>query len=286
MRTRAATIASLLNAGALAGVACAGAAAHAAEEDHVHASLISEHRSFVPGQSLQIALRLQHDEGWHTYWINPGDSGLPTKVAWSLPPGFKAQDIAWPLPERFDVGGFYNFGYTGEVVLPVVVHVPDDAKPGTTAHVAASVKWLVCREECIPGTAQLALDVPIEKGPSDADPRWIGQFARARLSQPQPAAWHGEASVHDGRVTITLHGADLPAARQLRDAFVVERRIVDNKPPVLRRDGDALIVDCGESDYFGDPPKTVDVVITAASDSVVGIAGWRASVPVSVTAAH
>ena len=126
---------------------------------------------------------LRHEPHWHTYWINPGDSGLPTTLAWTLPPGLKTQDIAWPLPKRFDVGGLYNFGYDGEVVLPVALSVPADAEPGTTAHIAVEAKWLVCREECIPGKASLTLDLPIVDRAAETG-RALDDAVRARAPCP------------------------------------------------------------------------------------------------------
>ena len=128
---------------------------------HDTASLVSEVDTVVPGKAFRIGLHLQLAPGWHTYWRNPGDSGLPTKVQWHAPAAVKPGDIAWPAPQRFAVGGLYNFGYTGDVVLPVPVQVAASAKPGTTARLSADVRWLVCREECVPGKATLHLDLPI-----------------------------------------------------------------------------------------------------------------------------
>ena len=246
------------------------------EADHVTVELISEHTALVPGQSMQIGLLLRHEPHWHTYWINPGDSGLPTTLDFTLPQGFKTQDIAWPLPKRFDVGGLYNFGYEGETLLPVAIEVPADARPGTSVQIAVVAKWLVCREECIPGKASLALDLPIVAAPAKPDPRWTAQFARARLEQPQATAWKSEAHIAGDRITIALSGPGLPDTKGL-DAFVEERKLVDNKPPQIRRDGDALVVEAAKSEYFGPTPATFDLVVTAPSPA--GIRGWRVRVP-------
>jgi DsbC/DsbD-like thiol-disulfide interchange protein len=249
--------------------------------EHVSVELISEHTSLAPGQSLQLGLLLRHEPHWHTYWINPGDSGLPTTLSWTLPPGLKAQDIEWPLPKRFDVGGLYNFGYDGEVVLPIALSVPADAAVGSTAHLAAEAKWLVCREECIPGKASLTLDLRIAADAPKPDARWTMQFARARLAQPQATAWKGESHIDGDRIAITLRGPGLPDAEGL-DAFVEERKLVDNKPTHIRLDGETLIVDFGKSDYFGTSPVTFDLVLT--QPSAVGVRGWRVQVPFSAAA--
>ncbi|MGH8172626.1 MAG: protein-disulfide reductase DsbD domain-containing protein, partial [Rhodanobacteraceae bacterium] len=111
-------------------VAVPPAFAKAVQGDHVSAELVGEHLALVPGQSMQVGLLLRHEPHWHTYWTNPGDSGLPTTIEWNLPPGFHAQDIAWPVPKRFDVGGLYNFGYDDALLLPIAIDVPADAKPG------------------------------------------------------------------------------------------------------------------------------------------------------------
>jgi thiol:disulfide interchange protein DsbD len=263
--------------------ALAGATlAHAQADDapHVNVQLIAEHTSLVPGQSQEIGLLLRHDPHWHTYWINPGDSGLPTSLTWTLPPGFRTQDIAWPLPKRFDVGGLYNFGYDGEVLLPISIEVPAEAASGSSAHIAVEAKWLVCREECIPGKGSFALDLPVGKSPPEPDKRWTMQFAHARLAQPQATAWKAEAKLDGDRIAIALRGPGLPDGNGI-DAFVEQRQLVDNQPPRTRRDGDALIVEFGKSDYFGTSPATFDLVVT--EPSAAGIRGWR--VPVSLAAA-
>ena len=131
--------------------------------DHLQIELVSENEALVPGQMAWLGLHLRHEPHWHTYWINPGDSGLPTRVRWTLPEGFTAEAIEWPAPSRFEIGGLYTFGYAGEQLLPVAIHVPADARPGAIASLAVDATWLICREECITGKARLDLDLPIVK---------------------------------------------------------------------------------------------------------------------------
>jgi len=267
----------LIAAAALAAASVASFANAAdANSDHVHVQLISEHLALVPGQSMQFGLLLRHEPHWHTYWINPGDSGLPTAIEWNLPGGLSATDVQWPLPKRFDVGGLYNFGYVGEIVLPVAIAVPADAKPGSTLHLAADAKWLVCRDECIPGKASLAIDLPVEAASAKPDPRWTQQFSRARLAEPQATAWKGEVAATGDRIVVTLRGPGLPGADGL-DAFPVQRKLFDNKPPSIRREGDALVIESARSEYFAAPPGTLDLVLTAPPDA--GVRGWHVQIP-------
>ncbi|MEO8133582.1 MAG: thioredoxin family protein [Betaproteobacteria bacterium] len=155
----------------------------AVQTDHVEAELVAEQNAVVPGKPLLAGLRLKMDEHWHTYWRNPGDTGLPTVIRWQLPTGFKAGEIDWPAPQRIDIGPFANYGYENEVVLPVRIEVPEGIAPGTRIPIKAHAEWLVCREQCIPGEAELDLDL-VAATSSQADGRWSGLFAQASANRP------------------------------------------------------------------------------------------------------
>ena len=92
-----------------------------AGERPLEAELVAQHAALRPGADALLGLRLRHAPHWHSYWINPGDSGLPTRLAWQVPQGWRAGDIEWPLPRRYAVGTLQNFGYEGEIVLPVAL---------------------------------------------------------------------------------------------------------------------------------------------------------------------
>jgi thiol:disulfide interchange protein DsbD len=246
--------------------------------EHIRVELVSEHESLMPGQSEQVGILLHHAPHWHTYWTNPGDSGLATKVEWVLPPGYKAQDIVWLLPRRFDVGSLYNFGYDGDVLLPVALDVPANAVAGSPVHITAVVKWLACKEACVPGKASLPLDLPVTTDPPRPDARWTSAFALSRLAQPQATAWKASASTTGDRIVVTLNGPGLPDTDGL-DAFVAQHAIVDNKPPAFRRDGDALIIDFGKSDSFVAAPASFDLVL--ARPTGPGVRGWKVQVPLA-----
>ncbi len=138
--------------------------------DHVTAELVAEHVAATPGQPLQIGLRLQHIPHWHTYWRNPGDSGLPTTLKWTLPAGSSTSPIDWPAPQRLPIGPLVNYGYEGELLLPLTYTPPADARPGETLTLEARADWLVCSDVCIPEHADLTLRLAVAAAGTPAAP--------------------------------------------------------------------------------------------------------------------
>jgi thiol:disulfide interchange protein DsbD len=144
------------------------------------AELIPETAQVVPGQPFDVALHLHMDPGWHTYWVNSGDAGLPTSIKWTLPPGFTAGPIRWPTPEIHAMGPLVTYGYGGDVYLLTTITPPleitrGDPNPVLKAHAT----WLVCEEECIPGRADFS--VALVGGSQSPLAKTFFAAARARL---------------------------------------------------------------------------------------------------------
>ncbi|WP_280110032.1 protein-disulfide reductase DsbD domain-containing protein, partial [Nitrospirillum viridazoti] len=150
---------------ALAGFTAASASAAPVQTEHTVSQLVAEGPA-VPGQPLWVALDQKLQDGWHTYWINPGDSGLPTEVNWTLPAGWKAGPLNFPAPHRFTTGPLVNYGYEKATRILARLDVPADAKPGSTVTLTAAANWLICADVCVPEDATLTLDVPVTAGGS------------------------------------------------------------------------------------------------------------------------
>ena len=153
----------------------------------VTAALVAETASVAPAATLWVDLHLAIKPGWHVYWRNPGDSGLPTTIEWNLPSGFSAGGISWPVPERFVQGGIGNYGYAESVDLLVPIIAPKELVVGGTAVLAAQASWLACADICIPGSAKLSLSLPVAAGPVAPDPAAASLFAGVRGRVPLPA---------------------------------------------------------------------------------------------------
>jgi thiol:disulfide interchange protein DsbD len=139
------------------------ASAFAPAEDHpVTAELIVEHASVQPGGSTRIGIHFEMEEGWHIYAQDPGDAGLPTRIDWIGFEGVSFGPLQWPTPQEFmDPGEIKTHGYDGSVVLYSSLFVERQAIPERTIPLGAKVSWLACREICIPGSAQLKLELPV-----------------------------------------------------------------------------------------------------------------------------
>ena len=114
---------------------------------HAKLSLIKDHSSFIPGTSINVGLKIEMDEGWHTYWKNPGDSGGPIEISWDLPDGFSASDIQWPTPERIPYPPLMTYGYKDFVIFPFVLSIPENYEDDSFS---LNVDLLVCADVCIP----------------------------------------------------------------------------------------------------------------------------------------
>jgi thiol:disulfide interchange protein DsbD len=196
----------------LAGAAQAG---DVVTTSRVEARLVAE-RDGVPaaGGTISMGLLQVMQPEWHTYWRNPGESGEPTTMAWTLPQGFVASDIRWPHPERIPYGELANYGYSERVLLPVDITVPAGLQPGTTVTLRVEANWLTCKDICVPESGTLELTLPVVDGEASANATWQADFARARAAEPvKNAAINARFNVRDGAVTLFfVPAADLKIA--------------------------------------------------------------------------
>lgn len=181
----------------------------------VEAEVFSEQRVARAGAVTLLGLRLRMEPGWHTYWKNPGDTGLPTRIQWKLPEGWSAGEVEWPYPSRESIGPLVNFGYQDEVVLLTPVGIPRGSAPATYA-IAASAEWLVCKDVCIPQKGEFALDLRVSEIATEVDPRWAAQLERTRSAYPVDAVDWRFSFARDGRslvLQVTAPGSVEPPRR-------------------------------------------------------------------------
>ena len=266
--------------------------------DQVQAKLLAHAPQGVPvgqtpdaaaGQPVWVGLQITHAPEWHTYWKNAGDSGMPTELQWTLPPGVMAGDIAWPLPKKIPIGHLANYGYEGTVLLPVPLIITPEYKPGVLADaldVKLKATWLVCRKECIPQDGEFALKIPLRSSTALNG----AAFDAALKSQPADVAGAHQVALKDDGKRLAVRVAGLPAdvRGQPLELFpespgVVVTAATPAKPgePVGARswsqhwDGDVWTADVPVSPERADSPEKMALVLVA------GERGWRAEAPVA-----
>lgn len=200
--------------------------------EYAEVELISEVSSIQPGKSFWVALRLEANEGWHTYWRNPGDTGLPTDIDWQLPEGFSASEIFWPRPERIEADTLMNYGHYDDVYLLTRIDSAEDSATTSPVTLQAHVSWLVCKEICIPEQADLTLSLPVTEAVPQPTQAQQAVFAKARQALPRPSPW--PVSFISAPETLTLRvKSDTFAAEQVEDVWFIpfQEEIIDNTAP-------------------------------------------------------
>ncbi len=252
-------LAALLAAAPLMAVA---APAAVVSTPQVRAELVAHApEGVVAGKPVWVGLKIEHQPHWHTYWKNPGDSGLPTTLQWTLPAGVTAGDIQWPTPGRLPIGPLMNFGYEGTLLLPVPVTVPAGFQ-GDTLNVTLRADWLVCKDVCIPEGGDFTLKLPVQQ--ATAGHRALFDSTRAALPQAVPGA-KATAAVDGTNLVVTVSG--IPATWQGRElGFLPETGGVINNAAKLqaRWQGDTWTAHVPLDPQRSESPKLMPAVLISA----------------------
>jgi thiol:disulfide interchange protein DsbD len=206
------------------------AASSTADAPHLRVELLAPgDRLFGHNQLNDAGLYFKLEPGWHIYWLNPGDAGQPPRVQWTLPKGITAGPMQFPAPQRLPLGSLMDFGYENDVLFPLKLRVAPNVKAGPVA-LRASVDWLVCRESCIPGRAELEVRRSVEAGsrpePYKPDPlflRFFNQLPRPLSTKVRPAF---QATSEGFRLTVETGQPETIAA-----FFPAEPGILNNSAP-------------------------------------------------------
>ena len=179
--------------------------------DQVRAELLAHAPQGVqPGQTFWLGLQITHQPHWHTYWQNPGDSGLPTQLSWTLPAGLQAGAIAWPLPKKIPIGTLANYGYEDRLLLRVPVTVAANAALPATLPIQLKAEWLVCRQECIPQEGTFNLQLPV----SSATALNGAVFEAAQKAQTTAHPGAHSTTLVDAGQALAVRVEGLPASWQ------------------------------------------------------------------------
>ena len=285
-------------ASSTSGNALLGGATHVVKTEQVRAELlVHAPQGLQAGQTFWLGLQIEHQPDWHTYWQNPGDSGLPTRLQWQLPTGLQAGDIAWPLPKKFPIGTLANYGYEGRLLLTVPVTVGTDFRFPDSGPLALALQaeWLVCRQECIPQEGRFTLSLA-SAAPQKAH---AALFESAQKLSPQALRqlkeggnWitGGQTTLSDDgkQISLRLHGLPASWRGQTLSAFPVTANVVHNaavqgKDWTQNWQGAVWSAQIPVSEERGDSPRSMRWVIAVGPESSPKAPAFELETPVQGT---
>jgi len=275
---------------ALIGGGLKQAAAQEAPPPKVEAELIAAVGAITPGKPFIVGLRQRITPHWHTYWKNPGDSGEPTRITWTLPEGFTASDIRWPTPRAIPVGPLMNYGYSDAVLLPVTITAPENLD-ATSVDLKAHAEWLACERICIPESADLVLTLAVAKDGAPPAPTASAElFAATDRTIPGPAQWPVVAEKSTDGLALKVTAPELDRSRVKEVTFLPETwgSIEAAAPQQLQwtDDGFRLMMKPGElAGDSADPLRGVLVLSEDLDDKSVRNGFEVSAAPVEVPAA-
>ncbi len=260
-----------------------------AAQDHVQATLTAATASVQPGHPVTVALRLQHDPHWHTYWINPG-TGYPTSLAWELPPGWTAGEIQWPTPKiiRDGYDTITGNGYDNVTYLPVTLTPPADLAPGGLVTFNASADWLMCADVCVPGAASVSLTLPVDATPPQVDPTHGDAIAQTLAALPREVPGiRAQATRVGNSIILNVAAAAGSDARIPADLwFFASDALVQYDEPQTRQDSPPLtatLVLPVSASFDGEANRLVGILRSSGSWTTTGppLPGLAIDVPIT-----
>ncbi|WP_309661046.1 protein-disulfide reductase DsbD domain-containing protein [Sphingomonas sp.] len=229
-----------------------------AEARGIEPQLIAEGPA-LPGGEVDLAIHMRTNPGWHGYWLNPGDAGLPMDVKWQLPPGYVVGPLRYPVPTRLTIVGLMNYVYDHDYAVLVRLKVPLNATG--VVPIRAAAHWLACTDKvCVPESGVLSLDVPVGSGSPDKR----ALFDQWRRALPRPLATPARFALSGQTLQVAI---PLPRDIAVGEPYVfpITDGAVDYAAPQhFRRSGDTLIVDLATRNG---PPKTFAGVLALGDGS-------------------
>lgn len=223
--------------------------------------MVAEVGAVAPGKPFEVAITLRIEKGWHVYWSNPGDTGVPTSVSWTLPKGWKASPLRFPTPSRMEAVGLAAFGYENSLVLLTTLTPPPNAVQGTTPKLSAKVAWLACIEEmCVGGSKVVSTTVKVAAKSGSATHKAEALFISARKNLPKPlTGMTVTAKATASGTTLVVRGR--PGAKSAFFFPEGAEMASASSPQAFRATTGGFELDLRKSEYANRPPKKMSGIL-------------------------
>jgi DsbC/DsbD-like thiol-disulfide interchange protein/cytochrome c biogenesis protein CcdA len=222
------------------------------------------------GGEVELAIHMRPAPGWHGYWLNPGDAGLPMDVQWHLPPGFAAGPLRYPVPTRLEIADLMNYVYKQDYAVLVRLKVPAGASG--TVPITADAHWLACTDKvCVPEQGQLSIDLPVGAGSPNR-----AEFDAWRQKIPQPLGSVGRFEKAGDKLRVAI---PLPASIAVDHPYVfptTDGAVDYDAKQSFSRSGDTLIA---ELQLKGPMPKQFPAVVALGTGRGLEFSAVPGTVP-------
>jgi len=229
------------------------------EAPHISVRLLTETRSISAGQSFWALVFFSPEPHWHTYWKNPGDSGLAPELNWQLPAGWQVESPLFETPSAIPYGSEINYGYEGDSGLLIKL-TPPASLPDATVTLKLNARWLVCADACVPGKADLALKLPVSNTPDQPTSK---QFQQSRQRLPTPVNRQGYYHVTDETVEIMVPHGNINGKNL--QVFIAPNHVAATQPEAtISKEASTLRITAPRHQYYTQAPELIEVVIRNA----------------------
>jgi len=243
-----------------------GTAAQSQAFPHGTVRLVAENSGVQAAHNFTLALHFSLEDGWHTYWVNPGDSGEPPRVTWALPSGITAGPIEWPAPEKLGSSSIVDYGYRRDVTLLVPLHVAAILPAQRPLTLSANVRVLVCKDVCIPGKTQVKLTLPVTAQSPALDQAERGLFASARARLPHTAPGNWKFAARENKDSFVL---SVRIGKRVAQAYfypLEESQIQNAAPQPIVPDAAGFALTLRKSDQLAKPVARLKGVLILSGD--------------------
>lgn len=242
---------------------------------HATAELIADTATVVPGQSFHIGLKMDLEEHWHVYWKNPGASGLPPEISWTLPEGFEVGELQFPAPERYELGGLVSYAHEGSPLFFLEARAPDELEVGSSITIGAEAFWLICKDVCIADESSFSLELEVGSVKTPVNSALFG-LALAAQAQPIKALSLFGAD-RDGFLDLALNGLELSESEADLYFYAQPEGLLDpNANQVLSDDRARLSIPLAET-FSGELPQSLRGILAVGDENfLVEVATVRA----------
>ncbi|MBS1705122.1 MAG: hypothetical protein JST40_04555 [Armatimonadetes bacterium] len=219
-------------------------------------------RGYEPGKLLTLAVKITLKSGWHTYWINPGDSGMPPKLNWTLPTGWRVKSVVWPAPHRITADGIVSFGYEDEVLAKA--ELMTSTNPLEEAKIGLELSALVCQQQCLPASTSAVVTISATESP-----QVDGEEVKAleAVHYPQPLKSSTPINVQWGKEALLSFSYENSSATQF-EFYPSAAGVLNHEKTVTKttHSGTQWGLHLAISSYLDSKPKRLTGVLVPLDD--------------------